>query len=100
MIELLSFFLHIDKYLAVIFNQYGLLTYLLLFLVVFVETGLVFMPFLPGDSLIFIAGTFASAGIFNIFLLFVTFSLAAIIGDSVNYFIGREIGEIFYLKKG
>lgn len=100
MIELFNFLIHIDKYLPLIFSQYGNLTYAVLFLIVFFETGLVFAPFLPGDSLLFISGTFASVGIFNLYFLFIIFSLAAILGDSVNYWIGREIGERFFLKRG
>ena len=100
MIALISFLMHIDKFLPVILNQYGTLTYLILFIVVFLETGAVFAPFLPGDSLLFVTGTFAYAGILNIFILFLIFCLAAILGDSVNYWIGREIGKRFFLKRG
>ncbi len=89
----IDFILHIDKYLDIILQDYGTYVYLILFLIIFVETGLVIMPFLPGDSLLFIAGAFAANGSMNVLLLFLSLSLAAIIGDSFNYFIGKKIGN-------
>ena len=90
---LFQFLLHVDKYLDYIIITYGYLTYPILFLIIFCETGFVFTPFLPGDSLIFIAGTFAVKGSINIWLLWVLLCFAAVLGDSVNYWIGSYFGE-------
>lgn len=101
----IDLFIHLDEHLNVIIQNYGSWTYAILFLIVFMETGLVITPFLPGDSLLFAAGTFAGLGSLNVFLLFVLLSVAAIIGDTVNYWIGHYIGprafsgEIRFLKK-
>ena len=89
---ILQIFSNLDKVLISVIQNYGILFYPLLFLVVFIETGLVIFPFLPGDSLLFISGTLASKGLINIFLVFVISSLAAIIGDSVNYWTGNFVG--------
>jgi membrane-associated protein len=89
---LFDFILHIDEHLDSIIRQYGTWTYAILFAIIFVETGLVIMPLLPGDSLLFAAGAFAARGSLNPFLLFVLLSIAAILGDSVNYSIGRYFG--------
>lgn len=90
--------LHLDKYLAVLVSNYGVLTYLILFLIIFFETGLVITPFLPGDSLIFVAGTLAGTGALNVMILFVVLVLAAILGDSLNYLIGDYFGEKVFSK--
>jgi membrane-associated protein len=88
----IDFFVHLDKYLPALVTSYGDLIYALLFLIIFCETGLVVTPFLPGDSLLFITGTVAAMGSLNIFFLLILLSLAAIIGDTLNYFIGKFVG--------
>ncbi|MBS3092678.1 DedA family protein [Candidatus Pacearchaeota archaeon] len=96
--EFISFMLHIDKYLGEIIVAYGLLTYSLLFLIITIETGLVIMPFLPGDSLLFAAGAFAAIGSLNIYLLLIILSIAAILGDSMNYWFGNKLGRKVFTK--
>ena len=88
---LIDLFLHLDEHMANIINQYGAWTYAILFLVVFMETGFVITPFLPGDSLLFAAGTFAALGSMNVWLLVVLLIIAAIAGDTVNYWIGHYL---------
>ena len=106
--SLIDIVLHLDKYLDDIIGTYGIWTYAILFLIIFMETGFVVTPFLPGDSLLFAAGTFASpalGGVLNIFILIPLLTLAAILGDTVNYWIGHYIGpkafsgNIRFLKK-
>jgi membrane-associated protein len=87
-----NFILHVDQTLGPLVQTYGIWVYLIIFVVIFSETGFVLTPFLPGDSLLFVAGWLASIGSMNIWLLFIVFSLAAIIGDTVNYFIGKYVG--------
>lgn len=110
---LFDLFMHLDEHLSVIISQYGNWTYALLFAVIFMETGLVVTPFLPGDSLLFAAGTFASPALappggqppLNIWVLWILLCSAAILGDTVNYWIGHYIGprafsgDIRFLKK-
>ena len=86
---LFDFLLHLDEHLSVIIQNYGTWTYLLLFLIILAETGFVVTPILPGDSLLFAAGTFAGLGSLNPLLLFGLLAAAAILGDSINYSIGH-----------
>jgi len=97
--NLLDIFLHLDKYLAQIITQYGTWTYGMLFFVIFMETGFVVTPFLPGDSLLFAAGTFAALGSLNIWLLLGLLMIAAVGGDTVNYWIGHFLGDRAYNVK-
>ena len=94
--EFLNFFLHLDQSLQGVINQYGALTYVILFAVIFAETGLVVTPFLPGDSLLFAAGALASSTGLNPWLVFVLLAMAAVLGDAVNYAIGHALGERAY----
>jgi membrane-associated protein len=86
-------FLHLDKYLGTVINNYGFETYVILFIIIFLETGLVVTPFLPGDSLIFAAAAFAAMGMLNIYALIGILIVAAILGDTSNYEIGRVLGN-------
>jgi membrane-associated protein len=104
----IDLFLHLDKHLSVVIQTYGTWTYLLLFFIIFMETGFVVTPFLPGDSLLFAAGTFASPALgsaLNIWVLYLLLILAAVAGDTANYWIGHFIGprafsgEVRFLKK-
>ncbi|GIV96458.1 MAG: membrane protein [Herpetosiphonaceae bacterium] len=97
--EFVDLFLHLDKHLDGIIRQYGLWTYLILFLIIFAETGLVITPFLPGDSLLFAVGAFAARGSFDVMLVFILLSIAAIVGDTVNYWIGYTIGPKIFHKE-
>lgn len=94
--KMMDFILHIDAYLAQIISTYGAWTYAILFLIIFVETGLVIFPFLPGDSLLFAAGTFAALGALNIWVLMGLLMVAAVLGDTVNYSIGHYLGDRAY----
>jgi membrane-associated protein len=103
--ELVDFILHLDVHLNSIIQNFGIWTYLILFLIIFLETGVVITPFLPGDSLLFAAGSFAALGSLNPFALFLLLTLAAVLGDTLNYWIGHYIGprafsgNIRFLKK-
>ncbi len=90
--QLVDIFLHLDRHLAEVVAAYGPWVYGLLFLIIFIETGLVVMPFLPGDSLLFVAGTIAGVGGMSLPALLVLLTLAAVLGDAVNYSIGRHFG--------
>ncbi|HBJ2622141.1 DedA family protein [Clostridium botulinum] len=91
--QIVDIFIHMNKYIGMIINNYGMQTYLILFIVIFCETGLVVTPFLPGDSLIFAAATFAAMGALNIYILVILLIFAAVLGDTVNYEIGRLFGN-------
>jgi len=91
-LPLFDLFLHLDKHLAALLQQHGPWIYLLLFLIVFCETGLVVTPFLPGDSLLFVAGTLWAAAGMDIYVLMATLIAAALLGDNCNYWIGRYLG--------
>ncbi|GAB1435201.1 DedA family protein [Sphaerotilus sulfidivorans] len=89
---LIDFILHVDKHLAEFIAAYGAWVYALLFVIIFVETGLVVMPFLPGDSLLFVVGAMCGAGLMNLPLAMALLLVAAVLGDQVNYSIGRHFG--------
>ncbi len=103
--QLLDFILHIDNHLVELVQQYGIYIYIILFIILFCETGLVIAPFLPGDSLLFAAGALAASGNMNILLLGLTCIVAAFLGNQVNFIVGKFFGpKIFeterkYLKK-
>lgn len=99
--NLADYIIHLDKYLNIIIQNCGSWTYLLLFAVIFCETGLVVTPFLPGDSLLFAVGAFSGAGALNVWWIYAALFAAAVLGDSVNYAIGKFFGhKIFELDKG
>jgi len=104
--QIVDLFLHVDKHLQHVIDQYGSWTYGVLTAIVFCETGLVFLPFLPGDSLLFAAGAFAARGTLSIGVVFGLLTAAAILGDSVNYSMGvllgpklHEKGKLPFVKK-
>ncbi len=98
-------FLHLDRHLSDVIQHYGTWTYLILFVVVFMETGVVVTPILPGDSLLFAAGTFAGLGSLNVWAVSALLGTAALLGDNTNYWIGRKVGprvfkeDVRYLKR-
>ena len=97
---ILDFFIHLDHHINAIIDQYGTWVYLIVFVIIFCETGLVITPFLPGDSLLFVLGTFASNGPLHLWLLLAVFLTAAILGDSVNYYIGHLLApKVFSNQK-
>ena len=95
--HLIDFFLHLDKYLPLIIQSFGIWAYVIMFLVIFCETGLVVTPILPGDSLLFALGAFAAQGALNIEILLISLCIAAVAGDTVNYSIGKFLGpKVFH----
>ena len=96
LLQFVSLVLHIDKFLGIFIQQYGAWVYGVLFLIVFAETGLVILPFLPGDSLLFIGGAFAAAHEMNLGVLLVLLIVASVTGNTVNYLIGRAIGPAVF----
>jgi membrane-associated protein len=93
---IVDLFLNLDKHLIELVSEYGRSVYVLLFAVIFAETGLVVTPLLPGDSLLFAAGAIAATGALDVWLLLVLLSAAAILGDAVNYAIGRRVGPVVF----
>jgi len=96
---LIDFILHLDKHLVELVTQYGVWTYGILFLIIFCETGLVVTPILPGDSLLFAVGALAAKGGLNVFTVFVLLSIAAILGDTVNYWVGKIVGPRVFSRE-
>src|SRR5450759_56093 len=98
---LIDLILHLDKHLRALITQFGVWTYVILFIIIFIETGLVVMPFLPGDSLLFAAGTLTALdnSPLNIFVLYILVATAAVLGDTANYWIGKEIGPRVFNEK-
>jgi membrane-associated protein len=91
--QFIDVLLHLDRYLAALSAEYGVWIYAILFLIIFCETGLVVTPFLPGDSLLFAVGALASTGAVDVWLIVLLLSIAAILGDSVNYLVGYKFGD-------
>ncbi len=100
MMEIINYFLHLNDHLDKIVQNYGTLTYVILFLIIFVETGVVIMPFLPGDSLLIAVGALsASSNGLNIFAIWILLLVAAILGDTLNYWIGKWVGPKIFEKE-
>lgn len=97
--QFVDLFLHLDDHLKLVIQHYGTWTYALLFVIIFCETGLVVTPFLPGDSLLFAAGTFAALGDLNMAFVFLLLATAAILGDAVNYWVGFLMGPKVFRKE-
>lgn len=95
----IDIFLHLDKYLDTIIKSFGVWTYFILFMIIFCETGLVVTPFLPGDSLLFAVGTFCALGLLDLSTILILLTASAILGDTVNYWIGNYIGpKVFHYE--
>ncbi len=98
--QLIDIVLHLDRHLSTVIQDYGVWTYLILFLIIFCETGLVVTPILPGDSLLFAVGTFAARSALDVGLVLVLLSIAAVAGDTLNYAIGYKLGPQVFRKEG
>jgi len=97
---LIDIVLHLDKHLQVLIQNYGVWVYLILFLIIYCETGLVVTPFLPGDSLLFVSGALAATGSMHVHTLFMVLVMASILGDNTNYWIGRFFGPKVFSREG
>ena len=97
--SVIPLFLHLDQNMSLVVHEYGMWTYFILFCIIFFETGIVIMPFLPGDSILFVAGAAAASGILDIQWLLIAIVLGAVIGDTVNYWIGNYIGLHVFLER-
>lgn len=97
--RIIDLFLHVDRHLLEIVQTYGVWSYTILFVIIFLETGVVVTPFLPGDSLLFAAGSLAAAGAFDLPLLLGLLTVAAILGDTLNYWIGRRVGDRVFTEE-
>jgi membrane-associated protein len=97
--SLITIILHLDQNMVSVVQEYGMWTYLILFCIIFLETGLVIMPFLPGDSLLFVAGAAAASGIMDLWWIFIAIILGAVLGDTLNYWIGNYIGLRVFLER-
>jgi len=98
--QLVDVVLHLDRHLSTVIQDYGMWTYLILFLIIFCETGLVVTPILPGDSLLFAVGTFAARGALDVGAVLLLLSLAAVAGDTLNYAIGYRVGPQIFRREG
>lgn len=96
----IDFIIHLDRHLSYILENFGIWCYLLFFVIIFAETGLVVTPFLPGDSLLFALGTFAAVGSLNVAWVFIILSAAAVLGDNANYAIGKYFGSLILKRQG
>jgi membrane-associated protein len=97
--SLISIFLNLDQNLSSVVNEYGMWTYFILFFIIFFETGFVILPFLPGDSLLFVCGAAAASGIMDLQWLFIAIIVGAVLGDTVNYWIGNFLGIHVFLER-
>ena len=96
---ILDFFIHLDRYLKYFIDSFGVGTYIILFFIIFLETGFVITPFLPGDSILFAVGTFSAIGLLKIFPIYLLMLFAAILGDTVNYWVGHSVGSKIFEKE-